>query len=84
MLFNYTIFQNQDLFHLCHFSFPSASADIIDRSELKGFFETNCSQIYFIFYESFMTLESNFKQKGKRCCTLFIIDEHLISHHVPD
>jgi len=41
------------------------STDIIDRNELRLFFETNCSQIYFIFYENFITLESNLKQKGK-------------------
>uniref|UniRef100_A0AAY5EAL4 Rap-GAP domain-containing protein n=1 Tax=Electrophorus electricus TaxID=8005 RepID=A0AAY5EAL4_ELEEL len=39
--------------------------DISERSELKTFFETNCSQIYFIFYENFITLESNLKQRGK-------------------
>uniref|UniRef100_A0A8D3DI12 Ral GTPase activating protein catalytic subunit alpha 2 n=1 Tax=Scophthalmus maximus TaxID=52904 RepID=A0A8D3DI12_SCOMX len=39
--------------------------DIIDKSELKAFFEGNCSQIYFIFYENFITLESNLKQKGE-------------------
>ncbi|XP_067336151.1 ral GTPase-activating protein subunit alpha-2 isoform X3 [Channa argus] len=40
--------------------------DIIDKSELKVFFESNCSQIYFIFYENFITLESNLKQKGNK------------------
>uniref|UniRef100_A0A8C2Z3P7 Ral GTPase activating protein catalytic subunit alpha 2 n=1 Tax=Cyclopterus lumpus TaxID=8103 RepID=A0A8C2Z3P7_CYCLU len=40
--------------------------DIIDKSELKPFFETNCSQIYFIFYENFITLESNLKLKGEK------------------
>uniref|UniRef100_A0AAZ3RDK0 Rap-GAP domain-containing protein n=1 Tax=Oncorhynchus tshawytscha TaxID=74940 RepID=A0AAZ3RDK0_ONCTS len=35
-------------------------------SELKTFFESNCSQIYFIFYENFITLESNLKQKGNK------------------
>ncbi|XP_016105027.1 ral GTPase-activating protein subunit alpha-2-like [Sinocyclocheilus grahami] len=40
--------------------------DITDRNELKTFFETNCSQIYFIFYENFITLESNLKQKGNK------------------
>uniref|UniRef100_A0A8D3C7Z3 Ral GTPase activating protein catalytic subunit alpha 2 n=1 Tax=Scophthalmus maximus TaxID=52904 RepID=A0A8D3C7Z3_SCOMX len=40
--------------------------DIIDKSELKAFFEGNCSQIYFIFYENFITLESNLKQKGNK------------------
>ncbi|TKS86392.1 Ral GTPase-activating protein subunit alpha-2 250 kDa substrate of [Collichthys lucidus] len=39
--------------------------DIIDKSEVKAFFESNCSQIYFIFYESFITLE-NLKQKGNK------------------
>ncbi|XP_070776798.1 ral GTPase-activating protein subunit alpha-2 [Enoplosus armatus] len=40
--------------------------DIIDKSELKPFFESNCSQIYFIFYENFITLECNLKQKGNK------------------
>ncbi|XP_034153498.1 ral GTPase-activating protein subunit alpha-2 [Esox lucius] len=40
--------------------------DIIEKSELKTFFESNCSQIYFIFYENFITLESNLKQKGNK------------------
>ncbi|XP_064187479.1 ral GTPase-activating protein subunit alpha-2 isoform X2 [Anguilla rostrata] len=40
--------------------------DIIDKSELKPFFESNCSQIYFIFYENFIILESNLKQKGNK------------------
>ncbi|KAF4084083.1 hypothetical protein AMELA_G00124710 [Ameiurus melas] len=40
--------------------------DITERQELKTFFETNCSQIYFIFYENFVTLESNLKQKGNK------------------
>uniref|UniRef100_A0A669FBR6 Ral GTPase activating protein catalytic subunit alpha 2 n=1 Tax=Oreochromis niloticus TaxID=8128 RepID=A0A669FBR6_ORENI len=40
--------------------------DIIDKSELKTFFESNSSQIYFIFYENFITLESNLKQKGNK------------------
>uniref|UniRef100_A0A671MGI0 Rap-GAP domain-containing protein n=1 Tax=Sinocyclocheilus anshuiensis TaxID=1608454 RepID=A0A671MGI0_9TELE len=39
---------------------------ITDRNELKTFFETNCSQIYFIFYENLITLESNLKQKGNK------------------
>uniref|UniRef100_A0A669BBA0 Ral GTPase activating protein catalytic subunit alpha 2 n=1 Tax=Oreochromis niloticus TaxID=8128 RepID=A0A669BBA0_ORENI len=34
--------------------------------ELKTFFESNSSQIYFIFYENFITLESNLKQKGNK------------------
>ncbi|XP_028251013.1 ral GTPase-activating protein subunit alpha-2 isoform X2 [Parambassis ranga] len=40
--------------------------DNVDKSELKAFFESNCSQIYFIFYENFITLESNLKQKGNK------------------
>ena len=31
--------------------------------ELKQFFDTNYSQIYFIFYESFVNVEANIKQK---------------------
>uniref|UniRef100_A0A8C7SQS6 Ral GTPase activating protein catalytic subunit alpha 2 n=1 Tax=Oncorhynchus mykiss TaxID=8022 RepID=A0A8C7SQS6_ONCMY len=40
--------------------------EIFEKSELKTFFESNCSQIYFIFYENFITLESNLKQKGNK------------------
>uniref|UniRef100_A0A674ATA2 Ral GTPase activating protein catalytic subunit alpha 2 n=1 Tax=Salmo trutta TaxID=8032 RepID=A0A674ATA2_SALTR len=40
--------------------------DIFEKSDLKTFFESNCSQIYFIFYENFITLESNLKQKGNK------------------
>ncbi|KAL4624069.1 ral GTPase-activating protein subunit alpha-2 [Arapaima gigas] len=40
--------------------------DILEKSELKPFFEAHCSQIYFIFYENFITLESNLKQKGNK------------------
>ncbi|XP_058470715.1 ral GTPase-activating protein subunit alpha-2 [Solea solea] len=40
--------------------------DIFEKSDLKVFFENNCSQIYFIFYENFITLESNLKQKGNK------------------
>uniref|UniRef100_A0A9J7Z394 Ral GTPase activating protein catalytic subunit alpha 2 n=1 Tax=Cyprinus carpio carpio TaxID=630221 RepID=A0A9J7Z394_CYPCA len=39
---------------------------LLGENELKAFFETNCSQIYFIFYENFITLESNLKQKGNK------------------
>uniref|UniRef100_A0A3Q2DXH9 Ral GTPase activating protein catalytic subunit alpha 2 n=1 Tax=Cyprinodon variegatus TaxID=28743 RepID=A0A3Q2DXH9_CYPVA len=46
-----------------------ALIDIVDKSELKAFFEGNCSQIYFIFYENFITLESSLKQKGKSLST---------------
>uniref|UniRef100_A0A4W5Q1B6 Ral GTPase activating protein catalytic subunit alpha 2 n=1 Tax=Hucho hucho TaxID=62062 RepID=A0A4W5Q1B6_9TELE len=47
------------------------------KSELKTFFESNCSQIYFIFYENFITLESNLKQKGKEGCILHV-PSHLL------
>uniref|UniRef100_A0A672TVI9 Ral GTPase activating protein catalytic subunit alpha 2 n=1 Tax=Strigops habroptila TaxID=2489341 RepID=A0A672TVI9_STRHB len=33
--------------------------------DLKQFFENNYSQIYFVFYENFITLENSLKQKGK-------------------
>uniref|UniRef100_A0A8C3JZK5 Ral GTPase activating protein catalytic subunit alpha 2 n=1 Tax=Calidris pygmaea TaxID=425635 RepID=A0A8C3JZK5_9CHAR len=42
-----------------------ALLDIVDGSDLKQFFENNYSQIYFIFYENFITLENSLKQKGK-------------------
>ncbi|KAM6163774.1 ral GTPase-activating protein subunit alpha-2 [Rhynchocyon petersi] len=41
-----------------------ALLDNVDASDLKQFFETNYSQIYFIFYENFITLESSLKLKG--------------------
>ncbi|XP_029315985.1 ral GTPase-activating protein subunit alpha-2 isoform X4 [Cottoperca gobio] len=62
--------------------------DIIDKSELKVFFEINCSQIYFIFYENFITLESNLKLKGNKSqreeldSILFIFEK--ILQHLPE
>ncbi|XP_076604502.1 ral GTPase-activating protein subunit alpha-2 isoform X2 [Chaetodon auriga] len=62
--------------------------DIIDKSELKAFFESNCSQIYFIFYENFITLECNLKQKGNKSqreeldSILFIFEK--ILQHLPE
>ncbi|XP_077789672.1 ral GTPase-activating protein subunit alpha-2 isoform X2 [Podarcis muralis] len=43
-----------------------ALMDAIEGSELKQFFEINYSQIYFIFYENFITLETSLKQKGNK------------------
>ncbi|KAM6208067.1 ral GTPase-activating protein subunit alpha-2 isoform 6-T6 [Sarcoramphus papa] len=43
-----------------------ALLDIVDGSDLKQFFENNYSQIYFIFYETFITLENSLKQKGNK------------------
>ncbi|XP_055494963.1 ral GTPase-activating protein subunit alpha-2 isoform X4 [Leucoraja erinacea] len=43
-----------------------ALLDILERSELKQFFEINYSQIYFIFFENLCTLESSLKQKGNK------------------
>ncbi|XP_013914317.1 PREDICTED: ral GTPase-activating protein subunit alpha-2 [Thamnophis sirtalis] len=43
-----------------------ALMDGVDGSELKQFFEINYSQIYLIFYESFVTLETSLKQKGNK------------------
>ncbi|XP_043916093.1 ral GTPase-activating protein subunit alpha-2 [Protopterus annectens] len=39
--------------------------DNLERSDLKHFFDTNYSHIYFIFYENFTTVENSLKQKGK-------------------
>uniref|UniRef100_A0A0P6J5Y9 Ral GTPase-activating protein subunit alpha-2 n=1 Tax=Heterocephalus glaber TaxID=10181 RepID=A0A0P6J5Y9_HETGA len=41
-----------------------ALLDNVDASDLKPFFETHYSQIYFIFYENFITLENSLKLKG--------------------
>uniref|UniRef100_A0A669Q9N1 Ral GTPase activating protein catalytic subunit alpha 2 n=1 Tax=Phasianus colchicus TaxID=9054 RepID=A0A669Q9N1_PHACC len=46
-----------------------ALLDIVDGSDLKQFFENNYSQIFFIFYENFITLENSLKQKGKLTST---------------
>ncbi|XP_029142262.1 ral GTPase-activating protein subunit alpha-2 [Protobothrops mucrosquamatus] len=43
-----------------------ALMDAVDGSELKQFFEINYSQMYLIFYESFVTLETSLKQKGNK------------------
>ncbi|XP_039182084.1 ral GTPase-activating protein subunit alpha-2 isoform X3 [Crotalus tigris] len=43
-----------------------ALMDAVDGSELKQFFEINYSQLYLIFYESFVTLETSLKQKGNK------------------
>nr|ACQ58546.1 250 kDa substrate of Akt [Anoplopoma fimbria] len=62
--------------------FPLSFTDIIDKSELKAFFESNCSQIYFIFYENFITLESNLKLKGefKVLLEFFPTSHSLVAH----
>ncbi|XP_023374157.1 ral GTPase-activating protein subunit alpha-2 [Otolemur garnettii] len=41
-----------------------ALLDNVDVGDLKQFFEANYSQIYFIFYENFITLENSLKLKG--------------------
>ncbi|MEE6474748.1 hypothetical protein FKM82_010480 [Ascaphus truei] len=43
-----------------------AVLDIQEWGELKQFFEAHYSQIYFIFYENFITLESSLKLKGNK------------------
>ncbi|KFQ19549.1 Ral GTPase-activating protein subunit alpha-2, partial [Mesitornis unicolor] len=45
--------------------------DVVDGSDLKQFFENNYSQIYFIFYENFTTLENSLKQKGNNVVFCF-------------
>ncbi|CAB1335062.1 unnamed protein product, partial [Coregonus sp. 'balchen'] len=50
---------------------------IIEKSELKTFFESNCSQIYFIFYENFITLERNKSQREELDSILFIFEKIL-------
>uniref|UniRef100_A0A8C6XMI1 Ral GTPase activating protein catalytic subunit alpha 2 n=1 Tax=Naja naja TaxID=35670 RepID=A0A8C6XMI1_NAJNA len=46
-------------------------------AELKQFFEINYSQIYLIFYESFVTLETSLKQKGKYVRILQLLPERI-------
>ncbi|KPP74082.1 ral GTPase-activating protein subunit alpha-2-like [Scleropages formosus] len=55
---------NDACVRLVHSRLHPQATDILEKSELKPFFEAHYSQIYFIFYENFMTLESNLKQKG--------------------
>uniref|UniRef100_A0A671YS74 Ral GTPase activating protein catalytic subunit alpha 2 n=1 Tax=Sparus aurata TaxID=8175 RepID=A0A671YS74_SPAAU len=62
--------------------------DFIDKSELKAFFESNCSQIYFIFYENFITLERFLKKNislTEPNPTIFIYFFHQkILQHLPE
>uniref|UniRef100_A0A0A9X1L9 Putative Rho GTPase-activating protein CG5521 n=1 Tax=Lygus hesperus TaxID=30085 RepID=A0A0A9X1L9_LYGHE len=37
--------------------------DHVDNDEAKGLFETNFHHIFFVFYESFITAETNLRQK---------------------
>ena len=39
--------------------------DNTDVVELKSFLDVNFSPVFHIFYEAFITFESNLKQKGK-------------------
>uniref|UniRef100_A0A803Y5S8 Ral GTPase activating protein catalytic subunit alpha 2 n=1 Tax=Meleagris gallopavo TaxID=9103 RepID=A0A803Y5S8_MELGA len=49
-----------------HANFEKLSRSIhFSISDLKQLFENNYSQIFFIFYENFITLENSLKQKGK-------------------
>lgn len=36
----------------------------VDTDEAKGFFEGNFSHVYFILYDSFVTAETNLRQRG--------------------
>uniref|UniRef100_A0A803YQ31 Ral GTPase activating protein catalytic subunit alpha 2 n=1 Tax=Meleagris gallopavo TaxID=9103 RepID=A0A803YQ31_MELGA len=49
-----------------HANFEKLSRNIVDGSDLKQLFENNYSQIFFIFYENFITLENSLKQKGNK------------------
>ncbi|KAM6280896.1 ral GTPase-activating protein subunit alpha-2 isoform 1-T1 [Porphyrio hochstetteri] len=51
---------------LARFKHLRAVLDIVDGSDLKQLFENHYSQIYFIFYENFITLENSLKQKGNK------------------
>lgn len=42
-----------------------------EPAELKHLFEQNYSHIYYVFFENFVTIEVNLKQKGKTYNTLF-------------
>uniref|UniRef100_A0A673N0E1 Ral GTPase-activating protein subunit alpha-1-like n=1 Tax=Sinocyclocheilus rhinocerous TaxID=307959 RepID=A0A673N0E1_9TELE len=43
-----------------------------EPAELKHLFELNYSHIYYVFFENFVTIEVNLKQKGKTCASSFI------------
>nr|XP_014350838.1 PREDICTED: ral GTPase-activating protein subunit alpha-2 [Latimeria chalumnae] len=51
---------------LTRFKHLRSLLDILEWGDLKQFFEVNYSQIYFIFFENFIALESNLKQKGNK------------------
>lgn len=42
-----------------------------EPAELKHLFEQNYSHIYYVFFENFVTIEVNLKQKGKTYNALF-------------
>lgn len=42
-----------------------------EPAELKHLFEQNYSYIYYVFFENFVTIEVNLKQKGKTYNALF-------------
>uniref|UniRef100_S4RD90 Ral GTPase-activating protein subunit alpha/beta N-terminal domain-containing protein n=1 Tax=Petromyzon marinus TaxID=7757 RepID=S4RD90_PETMA len=41
-------------------------AENTDTADLKLFFDTNYSQIYFVFFENFVSIEANLKQKAHK------------------
>uniref|UniRef100_A0A8C2F620 Uncharacterized protein n=1 Tax=Cyprinus carpio TaxID=7962 RepID=A0A8C2F620_CYPCA len=42
-------------------------------AELKHLFEQNYSHIYYVFFENFVTIEVNLKQKGKTSSASFYL-----------
>jgi hypothetical protein len=66
------ILVSSSFFFFCHdstlfnnkfFNAPKKIESCENQLELKSFFDQNYSQVYFIFYESFVGVEANLKQK---------------------
>ena len=45
--------------------FFSSLVENAEPAELKHFFDQNYSHIYYVFFENFVSIEVNLKQKGK-------------------
>lgn len=58
---------------MCVCNFPENA----EPSELKQFFDLNYSHIYYVFFENFVTIEVNLKQKGKFLVTVNVKNQAL-------
>uniref|UniRef100_A0A672SP71 Ral GTPase activating protein catalytic subunit alpha 1 n=1 Tax=Sinocyclocheilus grahami TaxID=75366 RepID=A0A672SP71_SINGR len=55
-----------------------------EPAELKHLFEQNYSHIYYVFFENFITIEVNLKQKGKTCGSSLYLSPTKILQLLPE